>query len=194
MKNLFLFCMTAALCAPLCAAPVTSSAVNKPATASAVSRPATASSVVRPSTAGGVARPSTSSGVSRPTTATAVARPATSVTVQRPGERPMSYGPDVSAREAVSSPSAPSASSAAASSSGRTQKATAPAAAQNTSSTVGLGMNNAQAAAQRDAAARATQVQKAESAQVSTDDVLKNTKMPSNIQEALRKMGQNGAK
>ena len=116
------------------------------------------------------------------------------VTVQRPGERPVSYGPDVSAREAVSSPPAPSASSAAASSSGRTQKATAPAAAQNTSSTVGLGMNNAQAAAQRDAAARATQVQKAESAQVSTDDVLKNTKMPSNIQEALRKMGQNGAK
>lgn len=195
MKNLFLCCMVAALCAPLCAAPVTSSAVNKPATASAVSRPATASSVVRPSTAGGVARPSTSSGVSRPTTATAVARPATTVTVQRPGERPMSYGPDVSAREAASSASSSAASSSAgASSSGRAQKTTAPAAAQNTSSTVGLGMNNAQAAAQRDAAARATQVQKAESAQVSTDDVLKNTKMPSNIQEALRKMGQNGAK
>lgn len=104
MKNLFLFCMAAALCAPLCAAPVTSSAVNKPATASAVSRPATASSVVRPSTAGGVSRPSTSSGVSRPTTAGAVARPATTVTVQRPGERPMSYGPDVSASSSAGAP------------------------------------------------------------------------------------------
>ena len=86
MKNLFLCCMVAVLCAPLCAAPVTTSAVNRPQTSSVVSRPGTVSGVSRPVTSGGVNRPFTSSSVIRPATEGGVSRAVTSGTIRHPGE------------------------------------------------------------------------------------------------------------
>lgn len=86
MKNLFLCCMVAVLCAPLCAAPVTTSAVNRPQTGSVVSRPGTVSGVSRPVTSGGVNRPFTSSSVIRPATEGGVSRAVTSGTIRHPGE------------------------------------------------------------------------------------------------------------
>ncbi len=86
MKNLFLCCMVAALCAPLSAALLTSGSVNRPQTSSVVSRPGTVSGVSRPVTSGGVNRPFTSSSVIRPATEGGVSRAVTSGTIRHPGE------------------------------------------------------------------------------------------------------------
>ncbi len=111
MKNLFLFCIAAALCAPLSAAPVTSGSVNRPQTSSVVSRPGTVSGVSRPVTSGGVNRPFTSSSVTRPVTGSSVSRPVTSGTIRHPGE------PERAAAETNASAQTPPASAGASSSS-----------------------------------------------------------------------------
>lgn len=123
MKSLFLFCITAALCAPLSAAPLTSGSVNRPQTSSVVSRPGTVSGVSRPVTSGGVNRPFTSSSVTRPVTGNSVSRPVTSGTILHPGE------PERAAAETNASAQTPPASAGASSSSSSSSAASSSASA-----------------------------------------------------------------
>lgn len=203
MKNFWiLFMLFAAL--PLAAAPTTTVTVHRPTTASSVTRPTTAAEVSRPTTAVSVSHPTTVVPVLHPTTTATNVRPTTQVSVHRPGEQGLSYvpvTPGVRATPAADKPASAAASSSASSSSSaggsytpsyKQAKDLSATTAKNISQTAlsekttGLAMSDPNAS-QKEADARATQVQKAMSSQVSTDEVLKNTKIPDNVKAALEK-------
>lgn len=201
MKQLTALFMFVLLSAYVQAAPVTTAVVNRPTTTATVSRPTTTATVNRPTTTAVVSRPKTAVSVYQPVTTVVVERPVTTATVSHPttqavvshpGERGVSYVPTPApAPKAQSSASKKTSSSSVGSytpsyKNAKDLKATeAPQAATMVNASSGLGMTNSDSA-QKEADAKAFKVEKGMSTQVSEEDVLKKTKLPSNIDSILK--------
>lgn len=197
MKRLFFLLFIGSLAAPVCAAPQTQVSVNRPRTAVSVVRPSTSAPVSHPRTSVSVKRTATVTPVTRPATNSVVSHPATSVSVAHPVtsvsvSRPVTFSSSA-ALSAVKT-GAPGGKTAASSYSPsyknakdlKTSKAdSAPKASQLTAGQSGLGIIDP-SAAQKAALAAASDKPKAESSQMSIDEVLQKTNLPSNIMGKLK--------
>lgn len=201
MKNLlFLLCVCGAGTV-LNAAPVTNAPVTRPTTNAAVSRPVTSVSVSHPVTSSAVTRPASNAAVTRPTTNAVVLRPVTNVSVTHPGEKALSVatpGFSGAAKPAPAAPSAPPASSSGGSYTPSYKQAKDLKSAQipkaaSLGAGGGLGITDPNAA-QKAKEAEEFEVKKAESTQVSIDDVLKKTNIPSDMASKLKQRNFEAAK
>lgn len=178
--------------------PTTTATVNHPTTTAIVNRPTTTAVVSRPTTVVPVLRPATTAVVTHPVTTATVSHPTTQVAVTHPGERGVSYVPTpapapapTSAPKAESSASKPTSSSSVGSYTPSYKNAKdlkakdVPQAADMLKAASGLGMTNSNSA-QKEADAKSFKVEKGLSTQVSEEDVLKNTKLPSNLDSILK--------
>lgn len=205
MKNLLFSFAAACVCAPLCAAPVTNVTVTHPTTAAPVVRPVTSVTVTRPVTNAPVTHPVTVAPVSRPVTNVAVTRPVTAVSVTHPVTSVSASRPGASGFTA-SSPSAGSSASSAKSGASSSSSSYTPTYKQakdlkapdipkaaSLGAGSGLGMVDGNAA-QKDRDAESFEVKKGESTQISIDDVLKKTQMPSDLDSKLKQRNFEAAK
>lgn len=201
MKHLSVLFVFALLAGFLQAAPVTTVKVTRPTTTATVNRPTTTAVVSRPTTTAAVLHPTTTATVERPVTTTVVSHPTTQVTVTHPGERGVAYVPTPApAAPKKTSSAAKTTSSSAAGSYTPAYKnakdlkaADVPKAATVTNAVSGLGMTNSDAA-QKEADAKSFKVEKGLSTQVSEEDVLKNTKLPTNLDSKLKQRNFEAAK
>lgn len=201
MKHLSVLFVFVLLTGFLQAAPVTTVKVTRPTTTATVNRPTTTAVVSRPTTTAAVLHPTTTATVERPVTTAVVSHPTTQVTVTRPGERGVAYVPTPApAAPKKTSSSAKTTSSSAVGSYTPAYKnakdfkaADVPKAATVTNAVSGLGMTNSDAA-QKEADAKSFKVEKGLSTQVSEEDVLKNTKLPTNLDSKLKQRNFEAAK
>lgn len=201
MKHLSICFVFMLLAGALGAAPVTTATVNRPTTTATVNRPTTSAVVSRPTTAVPVLRPATTAAVERPVTTATVSHPTTQVVVTHPGERGLSYVPTPAPAAPKAQPSANKTTSSSSVGSYTPSYKNAkdfkaeetPKAATLSNATSGLGMTNSDAA-QKEADAKSFEVQKAMSTQVTEEDVLKKTKLPTNIDSTLKQRNFEAAK